>query len=649
MAQLLIKGVDSFKIDVSAAVKDSCTQYSSWKTGDNKCEVDDHNNNICCLALIGDCSSAPRYNDYFNTTVDLVNFLNNPKYDFILKKDARDPQYNRTIYIAINIQYTYIQGDITKEWVYTMVQAIQKRNLDVQLIWGGPYTIDYFGDLCANGSKLCDDKVKTIMAYPWILQNANFNPGKAKYGTYANFNIEFPSLPNFCRQYFPSYGDNLPYFFYEIAHQADAQFIYNTYMSSSCNRNPSHSDFSNIRITSNIEPEHIQTYLQANPFREIDAGTNYLIDTFEADKTLIISYFDISSKITKVQVRSLASADLPVVSFTQLDSIQYTKMSYKAPYLLLQNPSQANIFQVSTDSSLKLTPLYQVSTPGIDSDIIVYNDEVYFLQVAVSTQCPANSLAFTLTNLHTSTQVSTQCTDKITAFDIHQIQSGNLAIALDSTNNVRGIAFISAMFPAADQTKEALFAFSFRISLSQFFPIKAFTIVNPKSLIDFGVDPNVRLVLNNGTLFVLEAHSNGLCQSGNVINNGNLWKCGVSGTVSSHHAHLQNVQYLMNYNWGRLDDFEKRIQTGSYMSACDGQIMHAKFYNGEKPSGLVFRNSTSGLLQALYVNQFVDYNDLPFSSKLFCGAKMLIENGKGPDQAEFNSFNLLDYSLFKNL
>jgi len=421
-------------------------------------------------------------------------------------------------------------------------------------------------------------------------------------------------------------------------------------MASSCNRNPSHADFSNIRITSNIEPEHIQTYLQSNPFREIDAGTNYILDTFEADKSLIISYFDIASKVTKVQIRSLATADLPVISFTQLDSTQYTKISYKAPFLLLQNPSQAQIFQVSSaNSSLQLSPFYKISSPGIDSDIILYNGQLYFLQIAISSQCQANSLALTLTNLATSTQISTQCTDKITAFDIHQIENGNLAVTLDSANALRGIAFISAKYQAPDQIKDALFAVSFRISLSEFVPIKAFTIVTPKALIDFGVDPNVRLVSNNGTIFVLEAHSNGLCQSGNVINNGNLWKCGVSGTTDSHHAHLQNVQYLMNYNWGRLDDFEKRIQSGNYLGACDGQIMHAKFYNGENPSGLVFRNSTSGVLQALYVNQFVDYNDIPLSSKLFCGAKMLIDNGKGSEQAEFNSFNLLDYPVFSHL
>ena len=63
-----------------------------------------------------------------------------------------------------------------------------------------------------------------------------------------------------------------------------------------------------------------------------------------------------------------------MVAFAQLDSIEFTKLSYKAPYLLLQNPSQAKIFQVSVDAStLTLTPLYQISTPGIDSDIVVYN------------------------------------------------------------------------------------------------------------------------------------------------------------------------------------------------------------------------------------------------------------------------------------
>ncbi len=70
----------------------------------------------------------------------------------------------------------------------------------------------------------------------------------------------------------------------------------------------------------------------------------------------------------------MASADLPMIAFTQLDAIQYTKISYKAPFLLLQNPSQAQIFKVNVaDSSLTLTSFYKISSPGIDGDIILYN------------------------------------------------------------------------------------------------------------------------------------------------------------------------------------------------------------------------------------------------------------------------------------
>jgi len=224
-----------------------------------------------------------------------------------------------------------------------------------------------------------------------------------------------------------------------------------------------------------------------------------------------------------------------------------------------------------------------------------------------------------------------------------------IAIALDSPNNLRGILFVSAIYRNLDQAKDALYAFSFKASLSEFNPIKAFSIVTPKSYIDLGVDPTVKIVQDNGVFFVLEGHSNGICQCGDVINNGNLFKCGVSNTANSHYAHLQNVPYAMNYNWGRLDDFENRIQSGQFLSACDGQIMHARFYNGERPSGTVFRNNATGTLQALFVNQYVDYSALSFTTKLFCGATMPFSAGTPVSSVIVNTFDLVDYYLFANL
>ena len=104
---------------------------------------------------------------------------------------------------------------------------------------------------------------------------------------------------------------------------------------------------------------------------------------------------------------------------------------------------------------------------------------------------------------------------------------------------------------------------------------------------------------------------------------------------------------MMNYNWGRLDDFVERIWGGNYVSACDHQIMHGKYSNGENPHALVFRNSTTGDLKALIINQNVPYKDLPVVTKLLVGAT-------NPDGEKFNSvrvnlFTIVDYDVFAYL
>ena len=105
----------------------------------------------------------------------------------------------------------------------------------------------------------------------------------------------------------------------------------------------------------------------------------------------------------------------------------------------------------------------------------------------------------------------------------------------------------------------------------------------------------------------------------------------------------------MNYNWGRLDDFEERLLNGKSVDACDSQIMHAKFYNGAKPSGVVYRDESSGLLQALFVSEHVNYSDLPIATKLFCGSTLQANADENESPVELSVFNLVDYYLFEYL
>ena len=76
-----------------------------------------------------------------------------------------------------------------------------------------------------------------------------------------------------------------------------------------------------------------------------------------------------------VQLRSLQSSEkLPLIAQTRIPNAKYSKMSYKAPYLLLSNQSLAQIFLVtSSASSISLDPIFKFNNPGLDSDLVLYN------------------------------------------------------------------------------------------------------------------------------------------------------------------------------------------------------------------------------------------------------------------------------------
>ena len=144
-------------------------------------------------------------------------------------------------------------------------------------------------------------------------------------------------------------------------------------------------------------------------------------------------------------------------------------------------------------------------------------------------------------------------------------------------------------------------------------------------------------------------HSNGMCQCGTGINNGNINKCRISTTDRKHVRDLQNTKYTLTYNWGQLSSFIQKIQDRQPIEgACDKAIMHGKFGNGEYPNGFVFRNRTTGELQSFAVNQNVEYADLPFVTKLFCGGTMP-NYGKNDTAFRMQTFRILDYRIFKRL
>ena len=77
----------------------------------------------------GDTSSKPIFNYFFNTTRDFLNFLNNGKYDFMLKKDKILPEYNFTKTIAIDIQFNHPDSNLIVDFFYELIKVIKERDL----------------------------------------------------------------------------------------------------------------------------------------------------------------------------------------------------------------------------------------------------------------------------------------------------------------------------------------------------------------------------------------------------------------------------------------------------------------------------------------------------------------------------------------
>lgn len=164
--QLLVKGVNYFKLDLSAVVRESCLAQSSWETSDNECEIFSNKYEVCCLAFRGDTSSYPILSQPFNTSMEFVDLLRNPRYAHILKRGASHP-YNHTVKVAINFQYGDPMANLTKQFLYALMKTIEDNDLDMYIITGTDSFLFSYIEKCAKGS--CDAIEKYIAEAPITL------------------------------------------------------------------------------------------------------------------------------------------------------------------------------------------------------------------------------------------------------------------------------------------------------------------------------------------------------------------------------------------------------------------------------------------------------------------------------------------------
>ena len=251
--QQLVKGTNFFKVDVSEASSISCKQHSSWNY-ENECEYFDYFD-ICCLGFRGDTGSEPLFVEPFNTTYDLLRLLNSTKYDFIWRKENQLMEYNFTKYIAINFQFGHSLSNMTKYFIYNLLKIIEMRGLNIQIITGSNNFITDYEDKCATGP--CDYIEQYIADSNVMFQSSGPNETDKRV---TNFNMDYTGIENYCQEGFPEWPDRygLPYFFWEPSSEDTIKYVLNTFKNESCKKTEHHSKISDIKITSNLEPEMME-------------------------------------------------------------------------------------------------------------------------------------------------------------------------------------------------------------------------------------------------------------------------------------------------------------------------------------------------------------------------------------------------------
>lgn len=104
-ANLIKRGIDYFKLDISMANRQSCIAHSTWDKTKSCIRTKNYIEDICCLALRGDASSRPSFTADFSTSEELIAFLAEQMAEIVVNEP------DRKLLFAINFQYEHSFSD----------------------------------------------------------------------------------------------------------------------------------------------------------------------------------------------------------------------------------------------------------------------------------------------------------------------------------------------------------------------------------------------------------------------------------------------------------------------------------------------------------------------------------------------------------
>ncbi|EAR82672.2 hypothetical protein TTHERM_01099190 (macronuclear) [Tetrahymena thermophila SB210] len=639
--QELIKGVNNFKFDVSVATQESCENHSTWNKNYQQCGYyGGFGMKTCCLALRGDCSQQPVFNYSFNTTTDMVSMISNPKYAFIFSKNTTTKKYQQTKYFAFNFQYSYDQDQMTIDFIYGFLKAIQDYDLNLRMVTGSGWLINYFDNKCIVQQN-CTEKEQFISQSDIILQSPYSGPRERT----IQFNQETTVLPEVCSSGFPSYMKNnsIPFQFWEPSYQDSIYDVYDQFWSQRCLKLGIKDPVQRFKITSNLNSENYATFLQRT---NTTSDSTYVPPKyrFQNQSSSLIEYNNqhgitfLSKKNEITNIYEISIYDN--VSFDKsIDSIQFdqaiTKLSSKGSYLQVETDQQISVYNIQQNKQLKLVKtISKLESTYICSDILLINEKDPYVSISYLTSSSLLKVKIvSVDNGQTLLEIEQQVNNV-------QPQGFNYVSSIFYEGKVIQIYTYESVNPSNNVNEISFFYHTIELKSQKS------VILQPQSPQNFGSNSSLKIENYNGNLYFIQVSANGSAWSGVFINNGDWAKCDLYKLDKF--VNLRNIPHTITYMWGRVEDLVERIQSSTFINSCDKKIISSKIYNGGNPQITVRRDSQNK--PTAYVSlDYTRYDELPLLTTLFLGS-----NSYEPEFAddvdlkmiEVISFDLLEYEIF---
>eukprot|EP01016_Furgasonia_blochmanni_P007201 TRINITY_DN1287_c0_g1_i5.p1 TRINITY_DN1287_c0_g1~~TRINITY_DN1287_c0_g1_i5.p1 ORF type:complete len:496 (-),score=66.87 TRINITY_DN1287_c0_g1_i5:311-1798(-) len=460
-----------------------------------------------------------------------------------------------------------------------------------------------------------------------------------------------------------------PMLFYEPSNEDDVLTVTTAMFSEECQKKIAEAKITEIYITSNADPEMVQVYAASpnngytgslniplaqgatSPFIEYIEPLEILVTAFQGQDGVHVQFRDTSSPNTVLKEFKKNN-----------EKVLFTKSH--ADYLLIATTTSVSIQQITKNLGENLYSLRIPSTAITNIDGAFSVD--FFIEsntaIFVGARHPHQHCLDTGDSLElfisSSTSPSSIIPNKYYCIPLLDLSVDNIiSIDISVAPSVSDPSLYEAMvvYDTLDQPADAhklkvIKAVTFQIDENR--DIVHVEIGN--SYLDLGTSPSVKLVSGDNDLFVFEVHTESVCQSGVIFNNGNTNKCLISKRVHDESFTVfQNVRGLMSYNWGTLSEFKRKMQNEEYINSCDHRVMHGRFNNGRVPRGAVLRskNGISNHLQAYVVSEVASFDQQPSVTRFFCGYSNSRYYFDKLDNfvVSLQTFDLLEFEVFDYL